>query len=57
MYAPLFHSVTVDGKKLFRKYSRLTLNKGKLVGFLVVRVDKTLGIISKCKRDVYFFEV
>ena len=57
MYAPLFHSVTTDGKKLFRKYSLLTLNKGKLLGFLVVHVDKTLGIISKVKRDVYFFEV
>ena len=30
----------------FRKYSCLTLNKGMLLWFLVVRVDKTLGIIS-----------
>ena len=43
----LFHSITVDGKKEFRKYSCLTLNKGMLLWFLVVRVDKTLGIISK----------
>ena len=43
----LFHSITVDEKKEFRKYSCLTLNKGMLLWFLVVRVDKTLGIISK----------
>ena len=43
----LFLSVTVDRKKEFRKYSCLTLNKGMLLWFLVVRVDKTLGIISK----------
>ena len=38
-------------KKKFIKYSRLTLNKRMLLWFLVVRVDKTLGIISK----EYFF--
>ena len=42
-----FHSITVDGKKKFRKYSCLTLNKGMLLWFLVVCVDKTLRIISK----------
>ena len=39
--------ITVDGKKEFKKYSCSTLNKGMLLWFLVVRVDKTLGIISK----------
>ena len=34
-------------KREFRKYSCLTLNKGILLFFLVVRVDKTFGIISK----------
>ena len=34
-------------KKEFRKYSCLTLNKGMLLWFLIVRVVKTLGIISK----------
>ena len=34
-------------KKEFWKYSCLTLNKGMLLWFLGVRVDKTLGIISK----------
>ena len=34
-------------KKEFRKYSCLTLNKGMLLWFLVVRVDQTLGIKSK----------
>ena len=33
-------------KKEFRKYSCLTLNKGMLLWFLVVRVVKTLGIIG-----------
>ena len=42
-----FHSITVDGKKEFRKYSCLTLNKAMLLWFLVVHVDKTLEIISK----------
>ena len=36
----------MDGKKEFRKYSCLTLNKGMLLWFLVVRVVKTLGIIG-----------
>ena len=43
----LIHSITVDGKKEFWKYSCLTLNKGMLLWFLVVRVDETLRIISK----------
>ena len=43
----LFHSITVHGEKEFCKYSCLTLNKGILLWFLVVCVDKTLGIISK----------
>ena len=47
LLSSLFHSITVDGKKEFRKYSCLTLNKGMLLWFLVVRVYKTLGIISK----------
>ena len=56
----LFHSVTVDGKKEFRKYSCLTLNKGMLLWFLVVCVDKTLGdksdpFYQRDKRDAYFF--
>ena len=34
-------------KKKFRRYSCFTLNKGMLLWFLVVCVDKTLGIISK----------
>ena len=47
LLSSLFHSIIVDGKKEFRKYSCLALNKGMLLWFLVVRVDKTLGIISK----------
>ena len=47
LLSSLFHSITVDGKKEFQKHSCLTLNKGMLLCFLVVRVDKTLGIISK----------
>ena len=39
----LFHSIT-GWKK--REYSCLTLSKGMLLEFLVVHVDKTLGIIS-----------
>ena len=42
----LFHSITVDGKKEFQKYS-LTINKGMLLWFLVVLVDETLGITPK----------
>ena len=52
----LFHSITVDGKKKeFRKYSCLTLNKGMLLWFVVVRVDRTLGIISKRQEGCKFF--
>ena len=47
LLSSLFHSITVDGKKEFQKYSWVTLNKGILLLFLVVRVDKTLVIISK----------
>ena len=47
LLSSLFHSITVDRKKEFWMYSCLTLNKGMLLWFLVVRVDKTLGIISK----------
>ena len=47
LLSSLFHSITVDGKKEFRKYSCLTLNKGMLLWFLVAHVDKTLGIILK----------
>ena len=47
LLSSLFHSITVDGKKDFRNYSCLTLNKGTLLWFLVVCVDKTLGTISK----------
>ena len=43
----LFRSITVDGEKEFCKYSCLTLNKGILLWFLVIYVDKNLGIISK----------
>ena len=43
----LLSILTVDGKKEFWKHSCLTLNKGMLLWFLVVCVDKTLGIISK----------
>ena len=46
----------VDGKKEYRKYSCLTLNKGMLLWFLVVRVDKTLGIISKRSEGCLFFK-
>ena len=42
-------------KNEFQKYSCLTLNKGMLLWFLVVRVDKTLEIIQSGKRGVYFF--
>ena len=42
LLSSLFHSVTVDRKKEFGKYSSLKLNKGMLLRFLVVRVDKTL---------------
>ena len=52
----LFHSITVYPKKEFQKYSCLTLNKGMVLWFLIVRVDKTLRIISKGKRDSYFFK-
>ena len=38
-------------KREFWKYPCLTLNKGVL-WFLVVHVEKTLGI--KSKRDIYF---
>ena len=47
LLSSLFHSITVGGKKEFRKYSCLTLNKGMLLWFLVVCVDKTLGTMSK----------
>ena len=50
---PLNNSIS---KKEFRKYSCLTLNKGMVLWFLIVRVDKTLRIISKGKRDSYFFK-
>ena len=43
----LLHSITVAEKKEFQKYSCFALNKGMLLWFLVVRVDKTLRIISK----------
>ena len=43
----LLHLITVAEKKEFQKYSCFTLNKGMLLWFLVVRVDKTLRIISK----------
>ena len=43
----LFYSITVDGKKEFWEYLFLTLNKGMLLWFLVVHVDKTLVIILK----------
>ena len=43
----LLHSITVAEKKEFQKYSCFTLNKGMLLWFLVVRVDKTLRIITK----------
>ena len=46
LLSSLLHSIT-GWKK--REYSCLTLNKGNkgmLLEFLVVRVDKTLGIIS-----------
>ena len=49
---PLNNSIS---KKVLQKYSCLTLNKGMVLWFLVVRVDKTLRIISKGKRDSYFF--
>ena len=42
-------------KNEFQKYSCLALNKGMLLWFLVVRVDKTLEIIQSGKRGVYFF--
>ena len=45
LLSSLLHSITANGKKEFRKYSCLTLNKGMLLWFLVVRVDKILGII------------
>ena len=47
LLSSLFHSIAVDGEKEFRKYSCLKLNEGMLLWFLVVRDDKTLGIISK----------
>ena len=43
----ILQSITVNEKKEFWKYPCSTLNKGMLLWFLVVRVDKTLGIISK----------
>ena len=43
LLSSLLHSIT-GWKK--REYSCLTLNKGMLLEFLVVRVYKTLGIIS-----------
>ena len=43
----LFHLITVNGKKELPRYSCLTLNKGMFLWFLIVRVDKNLGIISK----------
>ena len=55
LLSSLFHSITVDGKKEFRNYPCLTLNKGMLLWFLVVRVDKTLGIISKEVRRMFIF--
>ena len=56
LLSSLFHSITMDGKKEFWKYSCLTLNKGMLLWFLVVRVDKTLGIISEVRRMFIFFK-
>ena len=47
LLSSLFHSITVDRKNKFREYSCLTINEGMLTWFLVVRVDKTLRIISK----------
>ena len=47
LLSSLFHPTIVDRKREFRKYSSLTLNNGILLWFLVIHVDKTLGIISK----------
>ena len=54
LLSSLFHWRTVDGKKVFRMYSCLALNKGILLRFLVVCIDKTLRIISK-RWDGCFF--
>ena len=52
----LFHSITVDWKKEFWKYSFLTLNKGLLLWLLVVPVDKTLGNIKEVRvMFIYLF--
>ena len=42
----------MDGKKEFWKNSCLILNKGMLLWFLVIRVEKTLGIYQRGQRDV-----
>ena len=43
----LLHSITVDGKKDFQKYSCLTLNKRMLFWILVILVDK----FQSCKAQ------
>ena len=53
----VFHSITADGKNKFQKYSCLKLNKEILPWFLAIRVDKTLGIISKRYSSFYKFEI
>ena len=42
-------------KNEFPKYLCLTLNKGMLLWFLVIRGDKALGKYQRYKRDVQIF--
>ena len=55
LLSSLFHSITVDGKKEFQKYSCLTLNKRMLLWFRVVHVDKTFGDYMKEVRGMLIF--
>ena len=53
-----FHWLIVHGKKEFRKYLCLTLNKGMSLWFLVVRVDKTYinkEKIIKFEKQAHFW--
>ena len=52
LLSSLFHSITVDEKKEFRKYSCVPLNKGMLWWFSIIRVNKTYGIYQRDKSTI-----
>ena len=47
----------MEWKNELQKYSCLILNKEMLLWFLVIRVDKALGIISKRYERMFFLRL